>query len=115
MEQQKCKQFIESLVSFFEWDQRANEWEIKTNLKLKIMVMSIKKNGAFIKDEIEFIYDTINEFELTKFELREFGWCSAYKLTHSCAGFLEFSWIRQKDYFLSDECTCVTCKSRFDF
>ena len=43
MEQEKCKQFIESLVSFFEWDQRADEWEIKTNLKLKIMTMSIKK------------------------------------------------------------------------
>ena len=115
MEQEKCKQFIESLISFFECDQRADEWEIKTNLKLKIMVMSIKKNdGAFIKDEIEFICDTINEFELTKFELKEFGWCSECKLTYSCVGFFEFSWIRQKDYFLSDECICVTCKSRFE-
>ena len=89
------------------------------------MTLSIEKSKedfdfiAFDKDEIEYVVNTIGDYEFTKFDiLRQYGWCSSNKLTDSRIGYLEFSWLNPHKAFGKTDpisrCSCQLCLDRFD-
>ena len=54
----------------------STNWDLETDIQDNITLM-IKSSTRFIKNEIEFIVDTLSDYELLKFDvLRKFGWCS---------------------------------------
>ena len=76
----------------------------------------IKSSKDFVKDEIEFIVDTIADYELFKFDvLRKLGWCSSSKIVESSPGYLEFSWLnlRKSEDSPIEKCFCQICLDRF--
>ena len=90
------------------------EWDIETDVVNNRITLIIKKSFAFDKEEIEFIVNTIADFELFKFDiLRHLGWCSSSKLIESSVGHLEFSWLNQHKLFGKSDsiakCTCQLC------
>ena len=76
----------------------------------------IKSSKNFVKNEIEFIVDTIADYELLKFQsLRKLGCCSSSKIIESSPGYLEFSWLnlRKSEDFPIEMCSCQICVGRF--
>ena len=55
-------------------------------------------------EEIEFVVDTIADFECLKFDiLRQYGWCSSSIIADSRIGLLEFSWLNQHKIFVKSD------------
>ena len=120
-----CNEFLEYIRYTLENESLSYHWIVKTKVDTNFMTLSIEKNEqnfyfiAFNKDELEFATNTIDDFELTKFDiLRQYGWCSSNKLTNSRIGYLEFSWLNQHKVFgktdLISRCSCQPCLDRFD-
>ena len=117
-----CNEFLEYIRYSLAIETISYHWVVKTKVDEKSMTLSIEKSKddfdfiAFDKDEIEFVVNTIADFEFTKFDiLRQCGWCSSNELTESRIGYLEFSWLNQHKVFgKSDRCPCQLCLDRFD-
>ena len=120
-----CNEFLEYIRYSLAIETLSYHWIVKTKVATNFMTLSIEKSKedfdfiAFDKDEIEFATNTIDDFELTKFDiLRQYGWCSSSKLTDSRIGYLEFSWLNQYKVFGKTDpisrCSCQPCFDRFD-
>ena len=120
-----CNELLEYIRYSFAIETLSYHWMVKTKVDEKLMTLSIEKSKedfyfiAFDKDEIEYVNDTIGDFEFTKFEiLRQYGWCSSNKLTDSRIRYLEFSWLNQHKVFGETDpisrCDCQLCLDRFD-
>ena len=120
-----CNEFLEYIKYSLAIETISYHWIVETKVDEKSMTLSIEKSKedfdfiAFDKDEIEYVVNTIGDFEFTKFDiLRQYGWCSSNKLTDSCIGYLEFSWLNQHKVFSKTDpisrCTCQLCLDRFD-
>ena len=120
-----CNEFLEYIRYSLAIETISYHWVVKTKVDKKTMTLSVEKSKedfdfiAFDKDEIEYVTDTIDDFECTKFDiLRQYGWCSSNKLTDSRIGYLEFSWLNQHIVFgkidTISRCSCKLCLDRFD-
>ena len=120
-----CNEFLEYIrVYSLAIETISYHWVVKTKVDEKSMTLSIEKSKedfdfiAFDKDEIEYVVNTIDDFEFIKFDiLRQYGWCSSNKLTDSRIGYLEFSWLNHKVFGKTDlisRCSCQLCLDRFD-
>ena len=120
-----CNEFLEYIRYFLAIETFSYHWVVETKVDEKSMTLSIEKSKedfdfiAFDKDEIEYVVNTIRDFEFTKFDiLRQYGWCSSNKLTDSRIGYLEFSWLNLHKAFGKTDpisrCSCQLCLDRFD-
>ena len=122
-----CNEFLEYIRYSFAIETISYHWIVKTKVDKRSMTLSIEKSKedlefdflAFDKDQIEYVVNTIGDFEFTKLDiLRQYGWCSSNKLTDSRIGYLEFSWLNQHKVFGKTEpisrCSCQLCLDRFD-
>ena len=120
-----CNEFLEYISYSFATETLSRNWLVTTKVESKTMTLTIEKEKehfdfiAFDKEEIEFVVDTIADFEFTKFEiLRQYGWCSSNQFGDSRIGFLEFVWLNQDKLFgksdLVSKCTCQFYLDRFD-
>ena len=121
-----CNEFLEYIRYSFAVETLSYYWIVKTKAATNFMTLSIEKSKedfdfiAFDRDEIEYVVDTIDDFEFSKFDiLRQYGWCSSNKLTDSRIGYLEFSWLNhhkvsggKTDPII--KCSCQVCLDRFD-
>ena len=113
----ECAEFLEVIRYTLAIDPLSTNWDIRTDLQNNSISIMIKSSKNFAKDEIEFIVDTIADYELFKFDiLRKLGWCSSSKIMESSPGYLEFSWLNLRNYEDSviEECFCQICRDRFD-
>ena len=120
-----CNEFLEYIRYSLAIETFSYHWVVETKVDEKSMTLSIEKSKedfdfiAFDKDEIEYVVNTIRDFEFTKFDiLRQYGWCSSNKLTDSRIGYLEFSWLNPHKAFGKTDpisrCSCQLCLDRFD-
>ena len=121
-----CNEFLEYIRYSLAIETLSYHWIVKTKLGNNFMTLSIEKSKedfdfiAFDKDEIEYVVDSIDDFECAKFDiLRQYGWCSSNKLTDSSIGYLEFSWLNHYKVFGAKtdpiiKCSCQVCLDRFD-
>ena len=120
-----CNEFLEYIRYSLAIETLSYHWIVKTKVSNNFMILSIEKSKedfdfiAFDKDEIEFATNTIDDFEVTKFDiLRQYGWCSSNSLTDFRIGYLEFSWLNQHKVFGKTDpisrCSCQPCLDRFD-
>ena len=112
----ECAEFLEYIRYTLAIEPVSINWDIKTDLQNNSISIMIKSSKNFPKDEIEFIVDTIADYELFKFDfLRELGWCSSSKIIESSPGYLEFSWLnlRKPDDSPIEKCSCIVCVDRF--
>ena len=107
----ECSEFLEFIRYMLAIEPVSVNWDNS----ISIMIKSSKN---FAKDEIEFIVDTIADYELFKFDvLRKLGWCSSNKIIESSPGYLEFSWLnlrKNSEDSVIEECFCQICRDRFD-
>ena len=90
----ECAEFLEFIRYTIAIDPLSSNWDIEIDLQKNSISLMIKSSKNFVKDEIEFIVDTIADYELFKFHsLRKLGWCSSSKIIESSPGYLEFSWL----------------------
>ena len=93
-EKNECNEFLEYIRYTLAIETLSVNWDIKTDLQNNSISIMIKSSKIFAKDEIEFIVDTIADYELFKFDFsRKLGWCSSSKIIESSPGYLEFSWL----------------------
>ena len=70
----------------------------------------IKSSTRFTKNEIEFIVDTISDYEVLKFDVLS-------KIIESSPGYLEFPWLnlrKNSEDSAIEKCSCQICLDRFD-
>ena len=116
-EKNECNEFLEFIRYTLGIEPVSNNWDIKTDLQNNSISIMIKSSENFAKDEIEFIVDTIADYELFKFDvLRKLRWCSSGKIIESSPGYLEFSWLnlRKSEDSVIEKCFCQICLDRFD-
>ena len=112
----ECAEFLEFIRYTIAIDPLSSNWDIETDLQKNSISLMIKSSKNFVKDEIEFIVDTIADYELFKFHsLRKLGWCSSSKIIESSPGYLEFSWLnlRKSEDFPIEMCSCQIFVDRF--
>ena len=120
-----CNEFLEYIRYSLAIETLSRNWLVTTKVANNQMTITIEKEKehfdfiAFDKEEIEFVVDTIADFEFLKFDiLRQLGWCSSSKLIDSRIGHLEFSWLNQSKIFGKSDaitkCVCQLCLDRFD-
>ena len=116
-----CNEFLEYIRYSLAIEAISYHWIVKTKVINNLMTLSIEDFDfiAFDKDEIEYVVNTIDHFEFTKFDiLRQYGWCSSNKLSDSRIGYLEFSWLNHHKLFGKTDsisrCSCQVCLDRFD-
>ena len=117
-EKTECAEFLEFIRYTLAIDPLSTNWDMKTDLQNNSISLMIKSSKNFAKDEIEFIVDTIADYELFKFDiLRKLGWCSSSKIIESSPGYLEFSWLnlrKNSEDSVIEKCFCQICSDRFD-
>ena len=117
-EKNECNEFLEFIRYTLAIEPVPINWDIKTDLQNNSISIIIKSSKSFAKDEIEFILDTIADYELFKFDvLRKLGWCSSSKIIESSLGYLEFSWLnlaKKSEDSVIEKCSCQICLDRFD-
>ena len=120
-----CIEFLEYINYSFATETLSRNWLVTTKIESDIMTLTIGKEKehfdfiAFDKEEIEFVVDTIADFEFVKFDiLRQYGWCSASQIVDSYVGYLELSWLNPHKLFAKSgsvtKCTCRLCLDRLD-
>ena len=112
----ECAEFLEYIRYTITIEPLSSNWDIETDLQKSSISLMIKSSKNFVKNEIEFIVDTIADYELFKFHsLRKLGWCSSSKIIESLPGYLEFSWLnlRKSEDFPIEKCSCQICVDRF--
>ena len=120
-----CNEFLEYIRYSLATETLSYHWLVTTKVESNVMTLTIEKEKehfdfiAFDMEEIEFVVDTIADFEFTKFDiLRQYGWCSSSKIVDSRIGLLEFSWLNQHKIFVKSDsvskCQCQLCLDRFD-
>ena len=112
----ECNEFLKYIRYTIALEPVSVNWDIETDLQKNSISLMIKSSKIFVKNEIEFIVDTIADYELFKFHsLRELGWCSSSKIIESSPGYLEFSWLnlRKSEDFPIEKCSCQICVDRF--
>ena len=73
-EKNECNEFLEFIRYTLAIEPVSINWDIKTDLQNNSISIIIKSSKSFAKDEIEFIVDTIADYELFKFDvLRKLG------------------------------------------
>ena len=115
-EKAECAEFLEFIRYTLAIDPLSINWDMKTDLQLNSISLIIKSSKNFVKDEIEFIVDTIADYELFKFDVsRKLGWCSSSKIVESSPGYLEFSWLnlRKSEDSPIEKGFCQICLVRF--
>ena len=94
IEKNECVEFLEYIRNKLAIEPMSTNWDLETDIQDNNIILMIKSSTRFIKNEIEFIVDTISDYELLKFDvLRKFGWCSSSKIIQSSPGYLEFLWL----------------------
>ena len=118
LEKNECSEFLEFIRYMLAIEPVSSNWDIKTDLQNNSMSIIIKSSKIFAKDEIEFIVDTIADYELCKFDvLRKLSWYSSSKILESSPGYLEFAWLnlaQKSEDSVIEKCFCQICLSRFD-
>ena len=118
IEKNECTEFLEYIRYTLAIEPMSINWDIETDLQDNNITLMIKSSNRFIKNEIEFIVDTISDYELIKFDaLRKLGWCSSSKIIESSPGYLEFSWLnlrKKSEDSAIENCSCQICLDRFD-
>ena len=112
----ECAEFLEYIRYTIAIEPLSSNWDIETDLQKNSISLMIKSSKNFVKNEIEFIVDTIADYELFKFHsLRKLGWCSSSKIIESLPGYLEFPWLnlRKSEDFPIEKCSCQICVDRF--
>ena len=114
-EKMECGEFLEYIRYSILHEPFSINWDLEIDLQKHCIALKIKSSKNFVKDEIEFVVNTIADYELFKFDsLRKLGWCSSSKIIESSPGYLEFSWINlRKTNSPIEKCSCVTCVDRF--
>ena len=118
IEKNECVEFLEYIRHTLAIESISTNWDLETDTQDNIITLMIKSSTRFIKNEIEFIVDTISDYELLKFDvLRKVGWCSSSKIIESSPGYLEFSWLnlrKNSEDSPIEKCFCEICLDRFD-
>ena len=112
----ECGEFLEHIRYSICLEPFSINWDLETDLQKHCFALKIKSSKNFVKDEIEFVVNTIADYELFKFDsLRKLGWCSSSKIIESSPGYLEFSWLklRKSDDSPIKKCSCMVCDDRF--
>ena len=120
-----CNEFLEYIRYSLAIELLSYYWLVTPKVIDSHMTITIEKEKehfdfiAFDKEEIEFVVETIADFEFVKFNLlRQFGWCSSSKIVNSCIGHLEFLWLNQHKLFgksdTNTKSVCQLCLDRFD-
>ena len=114
----ECNEFLEFIRYTIDIEPMSINWDLTTDLQNNNMSLIIKSSKTFNEDEIEFIVNTIADYELFKFDvLRKLGWCSSSKIIESSPGHLEFSWLnlsQKTENSVIEKCFCQICLDRFD-
>ena len=63
----ECAEFLEFIRYTIAIEPMSINWDIKTDLQKNSISLMIKSSKNFVKNEIEFIVDTIADYELFKF------------------------------------------------
>ena len=115
-EKMECSEFLEYIRYSICLEPFSINWDLETDLQKRCITLKIKSSKRFAKDEIEFVVNTIADYELFKLDsLRDRGWCSSSKIIESSPGYLEFSWLnlRKSEDFPIEKCSCQICLDRF--
>ena len=116
-EKEKCAEFIEYIRYSIAIEPMSNDWDLKIEIGNNVMMFNIKSSKIFDIEETEFIVNTIDDYELFKFnDLRDLGWCSSSKIIESSPGCIEFAWLKipQSNDLTIDKCPCQICLDRFE-
>ena len=112
----ECGEFLEYIRYSICLEPFSIDWDLETDLQKHCITLKIKSSKKFVKDQIEFVVNTIADYELFKFDsLRKLGWCSSTKIIECLPGYLEFSWLnlRKSDDSPIKKCSCMVCDDRF--
>ena len=115
-EKMECSEFLEYIRYSICLEPFSINRDLETDLQKHCIALKIKSSKNFVKDEIEFVINTIADYELFKFDsLRKLGWCSSSQIIESSPGYLEFSWLnlRKSDDSPIEKCSRMVCVDRF--
>ena len=108
----KCSEFLEYIRYSIDTDRISENWDLEVEIKNEMMLLSIKSTKPFNEIETEYIVNSVDDFELFKFEeLRPLGWCSSSKIVKSIPGHIEFAWLKTSNDLM--KCSCQVCSDRF--
>ena len=115
-EKMECAEFLEYIRYSICLEPFSINWDLETDLQKHCITLKIKSSKNFVKHEIEFVVNTIDHYELFKFDsLQKLGWCSSSQIIESSPAYLEFSWLnlRKSDDSPIEKCSCMTYVDRF--